>query len=300
MFLGLATMWGLSFPAISVGLDDIPPFLFAAFRYDVAAVLLLAYVAVTAGAGDRLPTARADVLAVLAGGAFLVAANGLLFVGQRTVPAGIAAILQGLVPIVTTLWALVLLDQRVTPAGWVGIALGFVGVALIVRPDPSNLLASGLRGELLILGQVVCVALGGVLIDRAGPTISRAALTGWSMALGGLMLHAGSLALGETFTAVDPTPTAVGAVLYLGVFSTAFAFVVYFTILQRYGALETSLVAYLVPVVATVAGVLFLEENITLATLAGFAVVFCGFALLKRRQLAGLLGYGDAPVRPGD
>lgn len=300
MFVGLATMWGLSFPAISVGLNDIPPFLFAAFRYDVAAVLLLAYVAVTAGAGDRLPTARADVLAVLAGGAFLVAGNGLLFVGQRTVPSGIAAILQGLVPIVTTLWALVLLDQRVTPAGWLGIALGFVGVALIVRPDPSNLLASGLVGKFLILGQVVLVALGGVLVDRAGPTIPRAALTGWSMAVGGGLLHVGSLALGETLAQVTPTPTAIGAVLYLGVFSTALAFVVYFTILQRYGALETSLVAYLVPVVATIAGVVLLDERITLATIGGFAVVFIGFGLLKRRQLADLLGYEDAVRSAGD
>jgi drug/metabolite transporter (DMT)-like permease len=293
-------MWGLSFPAITVGLRDLPPILFAAFRYDVAGVLLLAYVAVTAAPGDRRPTERRDVSAVLAGGIFLVAANALLFVGQQTVPSGVAAILQGLVPILTTLWALLLLDQRLTPAGAAGILLGFLGVGLIVRPDPSNLLASDLVGKFIILGQVVFVALGGVLVDRAKPTMASSALTGWSMAVGGVLLHLGSFAAGEGLAGATFSPTAVGAIVYLGVFSTALAFVIYFTILERYGALETSLVAYLVPVVATIAGVVLLDESITLATIGGFVVVFLGFALLKRRQLADLLGYEDAVVRAGD
>jgi drug/metabolite transporter (DMT)-like permease len=293
LFAGLATMWGLSFPAITVGLRDLPPVLFAAFRYDVAAVLLLAYVGATASPGDRLPTKRRDVGAVLAGGAFLVAANGLLFIGQQTVPSGVAAILQGLVPILTTLWALLLLDQELTPTGAAGILLGFVGVGLIVRPDPANLLAADLLGKFII------VALGGVLVDRAKPTIASTALTGWSMALGGLLLHAGSLAAGESLVGATFSRTAVGAVVYLGVFSTALAFVIYFTILERYGALETSLVAYLVPVVATIAGVVLLDETITLATVGGFVVVFLGFALLKRRELAALLTSDRPPVDAG-
>lgn len=300
LFAGLATMWGLSFPAITVGLRDLPPVLFAAFRYDVAAVLLLAYVGVTAAPDDRFPTERRDVSGVLAGGVFLVAANALLFIGQQTVASGVAAILQGLVPILTTLWALLLLDERLTPTGAAGVLLGFVGVALIVRPDPSNLLAADLRGKFIVLGQVVCVALGGVLVDRAKPTIARAALTGWSMAVGGVLLHLGSLAAGEPLLAVTVPGTALGAIVYLGVFSTALAFVVYFTILERYGALETSLVAYLVPVVATVAGVVLLDESITLATLGGFVVVFVGFALLKRRELADLVGFGEPAVGSGD
>jgi drug/metabolite transporter (DMT)-like permease len=300
LFVGLATMWGLSFPAISVGLDDLPPVLFAAFRYDVASVLLLAYVAVTAEPPDRLPTERRDIVAVLAGGGFLVAPNALLFVGQQTVPSGVAAILQGLVPIATTLWALLLLDERLTGVGAAGVLLGFVGVGLVVRPDPSNLLASDLLGKVYILVQVTFVSLGGVLVDRAGPTIPRSALTGWAMGLGGLLLHGASLAAGESLAGATFTPTALAAVAYLGVFSTALAFVVFFTILNRYGALETSLVAYLVPVVATVAGVLLLDESITLPTVGGFLVVFLGFALLKRRELAALLGDEDAVVRPDD
>ena len=101
LFAVLATMWGLSFPAISVGLEHLPPLLFAAFRYDTAAVLLLGYAAVAAD--DWRPAGRNDLEAVVWGGLFLVAGNGLLFIGQQTVPSGVAAILQALVPILTAL-----------------------------------------------------------------------------------------------------------------------------------------------------------------------------------------------------
>jgi drug/metabolite transporter (DMT)-like permease len=290
LFAALATMWGLSFPAISVGLEFIPPLLFAAFRYDVAAVLLLGYAVLTTDSWR--PTGRNNVEAIVGGGLFLIAGNGLLFVGQQSVPSGVAAILQALVPIVTALWALGLLGERLTGVGAIGVVLGLLGIGLIVRPDPENLLAGDTVGRLLIVGQVISVALGGVLVQRAGPTMERVALTGWSMLVGGIALHIASLGAGEVPTATITAPTALGAVVYLGVFSTAIAFVIYFTLLEERGAFETSLVAYLVPVVATVAGVALLGESISPLSVAGFVVVFVGFGLLKRRALARLVGSG--------
>jgi len=288
-FLLLASLWGFSFPAISVGLQSLPPVLFAAFRYDVAAVLLLVLAGVRASGTGWIPTARADTTAVVAGGLFLVAGNAFLFMGQQTVPSGVAAIIQGLVPIATALWALALLPEEwVTPVGAVGIAIGFLGVGLVVRPDPANLLQADLVGKLLICLQVVSVALGGVLIQRAGPTIERTALTGWAMAIGAIVLHLASQLAGEQL--VMPEGLALGAVVYLGVFATAIAFFLYFTLLAEYGALETSLVAYAVPVVATIAGVILLDERITLLSLVGFIVIFAGFVLLKREAIAGMVG----------
>lgn len=290
LFALLATLWGLSFPAIDIGLRFLEPVLFAAFRYDIAAVLLLAY-AVVRTARWR-PTARPNVAAILGGGVFLVAGNGLLFVGQQTVPSGVAAIMQSLVPIATTVWALgILPEERVSAAGAVGILLGFLGVGLIVRPDPANLFGSDVIGKALILGQVVSVSLGGVLIQRVKPTLDQAALSGWSMLIGASILHAASFALGEPFS-VPATVRAQAAVAYLGIFATAVAFFIYFTLLDVRGALETSLVAYLVPVVATVAGVVLLGESITPLTLVGFLVVFVGFLVLKRRAIAELVSKG--------
>jgi len=287
-FALLALLWGFSFPAISVGLEALPPVLFAAVRYDVAAVLLLAYAVATTAREGWVPTERSDQLAVLGGGVFMVAGNAFLFLGQQTVPSGVAAILQGLVPIATTLWAFAVLDERLSTLGVVGVVLGFLGVGLVVRPDPSNLLAGDTVGRLLILLQVACVSLGGVIVQWAEPTLEEAPLSGWTMVVGALLLHAASAGVGERLGAVSPR--AMVAVAYLGVFATALAFFIYFTLIDRRGAFEASLVAYLVPVVATVAGVVLLGERVALLSLAGFAVVASGFLLVKRRALAELVG----------
>lgn len=296
LFCSLALFWGLSFPVITVGLEHIPPLLFAALRYDVAAVLLLGYAVLTSA--DWRPVGGHNYLAIAGGGLFLVAGNGLLFIGQQTVPSGVAAILQALVPIATALWALALLGERLSVLGGVGVAIGFLGISLVVQPDPSNLLGDETLGRLLIVGQVISVSLGGVIVQRAKPDLDRVPLTGWSMLLGALVLHVVSLGAGELPGTESLVPTAVGAVLYLGVFSTAIAFYIYFYIIQVHGAFEVSLVTYLVPVVATLVGVFVLGETISLLTVAGFGLVAVGFVLLKRDALADVLESGPVAAGP--
>ncbi|SER81377.1 DMT family transporter [Natrinema salaciae] len=296
LFLVLAVLWGFSFPAISIGLEYLPPLLFAAARYDIAAVLLLTAAALRVE--KWRPTARNDLAAVAGGGVFLVGGNGLLFLGQQTVPSGVAAILQGLVPIVTALWAIPLLGERLSPLGAVGAAIGFLGVGLVIQPDPGNLLAGDTAARLLIVGQVCSVALGGVLIQRAGPSIDRLPLVGWSMLVGGLVLHTVSLAAGE-FPRPDVIgPVSLGALLYLGVFATAIAFLIYFRVLAEHGAFEAALIGYLVPIVATVASVFLLGEDVGVLTVAGFGLVAVGFALLKRRAIADAVGVSTGVGSP--
>lgn len=209
------------------------------------------------------------------GGLFLVAGNAFLFLGQQTVPSGIAAFLQGLVPIATILWSLLLLDEQVAAVGAFGIVLGFVGVGLVVRPTPENLVTGDVVGKLLILLQVASVSLEGVIVQRADASLRSTPRAVWSMLLGAVVLHFVSLGVGEP-TTFDYPLVAVGAVVYLGVFATALAFFQFFRLLGRYGALQTSLVGYVVPVVATVAGVVLLNEPTTLVTFVGFVVVSRG------------------------
>ena len=296
LFVLLSLLWGLSFPAISVGLEYIPPLLFAAFRYDVAAVVMLTYAIFISR--DGYPRGRNNHLAILGGGLFLVAGNGLLFMGQQTVPSGVAAMLQGLVPIVTAVWALVLLGERLSLLGTVGVGLGFLGVSLVIQPDPNNLLAGDTAGRLLIVGQILSVSLGGVIVQRARPTMGRVSLTGWSMFVGAVVLHLLSLGAGEVPGSELTTPTAVGAVLYLGVFSTAIAFYIFYYILESYGAFQTSLVTYLIPIVATSVGVFVLNESINWLSYAGFGLVAFGFVLLKRETIVEAVREVPVAVRP--
>lgn len=296
MFAALATFWGLSFPAISVGLEYIPPLLFAAFRYSVAAVLLLAYALLATD--DWRPTGRDNQLAILGGGVFLVTGNGLLFIGQQTVPSGVASILQALVPIATALWALALLGERLSLPGAVGVVVGFLGISLVVQPDPNNLFAGDTLGRLIIVGQVISVSLGGVIIQRAAPSMGRVGMTGWAMLLGATLLHGLSFGIGEAPGGDLTAPVAILAVLYLGIFSTALAFYIFFYILEVHGAFQASLITYLVPIVATLVGVFVLGETISVLAVGGFALVAIGFGLLKRDAIAEVVSDSPVAVRP--
>lgn len=296
LFVLLSLLWGLSFPAIAVGLEYIPPLLFAAFRYDVAAVLMLAYA--VAVRNSWYPHGRNNQLAILGGGLFLVAGNGLLFIGQQTVASGVAAILQALVPIATAVWALFLLGERLSVLGSIGVALGFLGISLVIQPDPNNVLGGDTAGRLLIVGQVISVSLGGVIVQRARPTMGRVSLTGWSMLVGAVVLHLLSIGAGEVPGSGLTAPTAIGAVLYLGVFSTAIAFYIFFYILETYGAFQTSLVTYLIPIVATSVGVFVLNESINWLSYAGFVLVAFGFVLLKRDAIVEAVQHVPVTGRP--
>ena len=285
LFFALALLWGGSFVAIEVGLDYYPPMLYAAYRFDVAALALLSYVLLTES--DRLPRTRGDFAAIgFSGGLSVAANNSLLFVGQQYTTSGIASITYSLVPIATAaVAALWIGGSDLDARGALGVVLAFVGVGLVAQPDPANLAGGVAVGVGLISIGVVAVAVGSVGLRTVETSFSSIALTGWAMLFGALAIHALSLGLGEAQRLPATATRPLVALAFLGICSSAVAYTIYFTLLDRLGPFEINLVSYVVPVVATVAGAVLLAEPITPLTVAGFAVIVAGFGLLKRREI---------------
>ena len=287
LFVALAVFWGSAFVAIKAGLSDIPPVLFAAIRYDVAGVLVLGYAAV---AVDRwYPTGRRELAAVAVGSVFLIAGyHALLFVGEQGTTSAAAAVVVSLSPVLTTGFARLLLpEQRLTTVGIAGLLLGLVGVIVLVRPDPANLFTRDTVSVGLIFGAALSFAFGSVLTRWLDAGLPIETLEAWSMVGGALLMHLLALALpGESLAAIAWTPQAVVALGYLSIVASAVGFLVYFDLLEKLGPVEINLVSYLAPVVAAIVGFAFLGEVIDAATGVGFLLIFGGFALLKRRELA--------------
>lgn len=284
LFLFMGVAFGAAFPAIKAGLADAPPLLFAALRYDLAALLLLAYAAFILR--DWRPHRRADWLAILAGGVLFFGSSGFLYLGQQYTTAGVSAIIYSLGPILTVVLAWVVLPaERLSRWALVGVLIGLVGVALVVRPTPEALFSADFRGKLLVLTAITGVTLGSVAIRKSGSHMPAATMTGLSLALGGAVLHTGSLLSGEP-QAVNLTPTFVGSYLYLAVVATTMAFVAYFSLLNRVGPHQANLVVYVVPVVATIVGWAWLGERLPVVTLVGFLVIFGGFLVIKWSDLS--------------
>ncbi|WP_254768914.1 DMT family transporter [Salinilacihabitans rarus] len=292
LFLTLAAVWGTAFVAISAGLAHFPPVLFAALRYDVAGVVMLTYAA--AVVDDPLPRGRGQWLLVLVGATLLIAAyHAFLFVGQQNTTAAAAAILVSLSPVLTTGYAHVLVpSDALSPVGVVGVVLGLLGVVVIARPTPSDLLATDVVATLLVFLAAASFALGSVLTRRIGATMPIESMEAWSMLGGAALLHAASVGLGEP---IDPAvwthPTALGALVYLALVSSALGFLIYFDLLERLGAVEINMVSYVAPVFAAVFGWLLLDEVIDAPTVLGFGLIVAGFVLVKRRALRDEVGY---------
>lgn len=287
LFLVTAVLFGTAFVGIKAGVTALPPVLFAALRFEIGAAILLPLVA--ARGGYWRPRTRADVVAVLVVATFLIGLNGgTLFVGQQYTTSGAAAIIFGLSPVIAPLIALALLpNERLAPLGAVGVLVGLVGLVVIVQPSPAALTGgTSAYGQSLVAIAATSVAFGSVLLRRIDPSMPSLALTAWAMAAGALGVHVGSLLLGEPRAAsVAWTPALLGAVVYVGTFSTAGAFPAYFALIRRIGPIRANLVSYVVPIVATLTGWLVLAETVAPSTAVGFVIVVLGFALIQRDEL---------------
>lgn len=285
LFFVIVVLFGAAFPAIKVGIEYFPPLLLAAGRYYLSGILLVGYAALT----HRYwrPRVWKDWIAVFAGGVLFIGGTGLTFVGIQFTTSGVAAIIFSLVPILTVLigWALLPME-RISRRGILGILVGFVGVALVVRPNPGGLADATLLGDSLVFLAAVSVTLGTVIVRRTHSPMSVVALTGWAMVLGATVQVAFSVGLGESLSAVRLTRTALWVFGYLSILAGGLGFVIYFDLLERVGVLEVNLVTYLNPIVALIIGAVFLHEPIGLLSIVGFLVVFLGFALVRNKELA--------------
>ena len=290
-FLALAIVWGSAFVAISAGLDYFPPVLFAALRYDVAGILMLAYAAYAVD--DWRPSGRGEWSLVAVGAALLIAGyHAFLFVGQQHTTAAAAAIVVSLSPVLTTGFARILVpSDALSPVGVVGLLAGLVGVGVIARPDPSNLLSPDVVATGLVFCAALAFALGSVLTRRIDAELPIESMEAWSMIGGAVLMHVVSLGLGEPLEPSTWThPEAIGALAFLAVISSALGFLLYFDLLERLGAVEINMVSYVAPIVAAVVGWLYLGEVIDAATVFGFVLIAIGFGLVKRRAIRETVG----------
>ncbi|AKU08541.1 MULTISPECIES: DMT family transporter [Haloferax] len=286
LFVILAALWGGTYPAVTLGLGSFPPILYAAFRLDIGAALLLPYAAWRTDYWR--PRTRGDWAAVSVAGLLTLAGYGVLQnVGQQTVPSAVASVLAGLIPILTVGFAkLFLPDERFGPVELLGVVVGFLGLVVITDPDPSNLLGANAAGQVILVLAAASFALGGVLAQRIETEMPFAAQTAWAMVVGAAATHLASAASPtESLAGVDVSVAGVVGLVYLGVFASAVSYLLYFSLLPRLGSVELNLVTYAIAGFGTVYSWLLFTEPVTAATLVGFGFILLGFGLLKWKRL---------------
>jgi len=286
VWLALATVyavWGSTFIALAIVVRDLPPFLAMAVRHLVAGAILLA-IALPRGdrASDRIGR-RQIVAAFIFGGLLFVTGHGALAWAQQTVPAGVAALLVGTIPIWMALFDRVAFGRRLNLLAYVGFVLGFAGLAFLF--DPFGEGSVDRLGALVIVLSAMCWAAGS-LYSRGAALPSRPLVSAGLAALcGGIMLTGGSILSGEIGEAVW-SRDAVLALGYLIVIGSIVGFSAYVWLLRAAPISLVSTYAYVNPIVAVVLAWALLGEEVTVQMVVAGAAVLVSVAMILRSSRA--------------
>lgn len=282
LFLGV--LWGTAFVFITIGLESFSPLLLVALRFDITGLVMLGIAAVRRK-GSLRPRGRAQWTAIAVAAVFNVTGyHALLFIGQENTAAGLAAIIVGMNPVLTTVFSRALLkDERVGAGGVLGLALGMAGIVLIVALNPGGLDVRGVS-EVLIAGAIVSWSLGSVLVRRTRHGLDVFTFVAWHSLAGAGILHALSLLAEGGGRAVFDL-WGVISLLYLAVASSALGFAIYFTLLGRIGPIRLNFVSPIAAAVAAVGGLLALGEPVELRAIGAFALIASGLVLVTRPEI---------------
>ncbi len=279
-FFAIYILWGTTFLAIRIAVEELPPLFAAGARFFTAGVLLYAFMRFKR---ETAPTAKQwrslTIMALL----MFVAEYGPLFWAEKYVPSGVVSVLAATLPILTLIIEMLILrQQRMRPMLAIATILGFVGIAVLLVPGGKQHLA--LVPCLAILAGATAWSLGSVLTRSMNLPQSRPITAGAAMMLGGAMLLALSAGFGEIHPLPHISMRAAGALLYLIVFGSLLAFTAFVWLLAHMPATRVSSHAYVNPIVAVALGYFMAGEVITARILAGTALVLISVFLILRRD----------------
>lgn len=274
-------VWGSTYVALRVGDESIPPLALAGVRYLAAGAVLFPVALRTGGrlvrTADR-PRARQWLAMAVVGTMLLAIGNGAVTVAEKTIPAGLAALLVATVPIWMVLTDRAINGRQLPPAAWLALLAGVAGIAILARPHDHGSLVP----VLIVLGGSLSWGAGSVLAGRL-PGPARPLLgSAMQMLAGGALLTVAAAASGE-LSRLHPglvSGRSVLALLYLIGPGSLLAMTCYVVALRRLPTAIVSTYAYVNPVIAVGLGAVLLGERLTPATLLGGSVVLACVALL--------------------
>ncbi|MHB8589117.1 MAG: DMT family transporter [Candidatus Dormibacteraceae bacterium] len=283
---GLALIWGVSFLLIKVAVRDMSPTVLLLLR-SLSGLIALALIVKAMGR----PLLGEGWRTRLGSFAFMAITNALvpwvaIAWGEERISSGLASILNS----TTTLWTAVLIfwampTERPSKVGYVGVALGFAGVVILVLPD---ILAHGVSGNFLGAMAVLVAALS----YAANAIYQRRKMRNVSV----FDVSIGQLAATVVFAIPLAAPSlphvhvalaSMAAVIALGAGGTGIAYLLYYYVMNTLGAVRAAGVTLLVPLTAVFWGVVLLHESLSVPIVIGMAVILTGIVLTNLKSRAG-------------
>lgn len=283
MLVVLAAVWGGSFFFNGVAARELPTFTMVWLRVAVGSVTLLLVLRVL---GQEVPRGGRVWVAFFGMGLLNNALPMLLIVwGQHGIASGLASILNATTPLFTVLVAhLFTTDEKLTVFKMLGVVVGFAGAAAMIGPDALSGVGTDVLAQLACLAGALSYAFAGIFgrrFRRMGvPPLATAA---GQVTASALMLLPVMLLVDRPWELSMPHIATWGAILGVGLLSTALAYVLYFRILATAGATNLLLVTFLIPVSAILLGTVVLGELLLPRHFVGMALIGGGLAFVDGR-----------------
>ena len=281
----LSLFWGGAYLYTAIALRDLDPFTIALCRTGFAVLTLYIVLLI-------LRRAMPMTLRAWAGFAGLGLFNNVIpfslyMWGQTEIPSGLAAILNATTPLFTVVlahWATV--DEKMSSNKLIGILIGLGGVAVLIGPAARTESFIGLLAHLAGIGAAISYAIGGVFGRRfAPPGVDAIVLTTGQLTCSSIILLGVAWMLGNPLALVNASASTWWALLAIALPGTALAYLLYFRILTKAGAVNIMLVTFIMPVVAILLGAIVLDERIDWWHFAGMGLIAAGLAAIDGRIL---------------
>lgn len=279
----LSLLWGGSFFFVGVAVEVLPPLTIVTLRVFLAAIALWVIVYCS---GLKIPADPTLWLAFVGMGVLNNVIPFVLIVwGQAHIASGLASILNATTPLFTVVVAHFLTkDEQMSPNKIFGVVLGLVGVVTMIGQEVFMGATTSILGQLAVLGAAVSYSFAGVYGRRFKQFRVQPIVTATGqVTASSLLLIPVTIYYDRPFTLPMPGVEVWCAVIALALFSTAFAYILYFRILSTAGATNVLLVTLLIPVSAIVLGTVILGEQLELKHLVGMGMISIGLLSIDGR-----------------
>lgn len=283
-FIAVCVIWGTTYLGIKVALETIPPFLMGGIRYMIAGVILGS---VLVARGETMPPPAEWGRIALLGFLMITLGNGGVNWGEQYLASGITAVV-----IATSPFWMVAVDsmfpggEKLSLRKFIGLAVGFSGIVLLVWPD---LTLEGANGRQVLLGvlalQIACLgwSISSSYTKRNAVNRSVLSVAAVQMFFGGLFMLLIGTVSGE-WSVISLNARTASALVYLIVAGSLVAFAAYSYALRHLPISTVSLYTYVNPVIAVALGTLLLGEPFRFSMLVAAVVIVIGIAIVRSKQ----------------
>lgn len=288
----LVLVWGINWPLSKYALMYSPPLLFAGIRTAIGGLLLIAF-----ALWQRKPLRLRQTWHI-----YLIASllNIILYysfqtVGLQYMPAGLFTAIVFLQPVLLGVFSWMWLGETMYPLKIFGLLLGFAGVAAITTGGISGHFS--IWGAVLAIASAISWAAGTIYAKKMAPLVDSLWMTGMQVAFGGIVIL-GTGSITESWSDIVWNMPFIADTLFIGIFVIAFGWIVYFKLIRSGEASKVGSFMFLIPLIAILISVLFLNEHVTINLAAGLALIAASIIVvnMKRKQVkVGLSSRREAP-----